>query len=124
MRVPPRACVGSRRTVLLPAQSKRCCADRCSPSRRVAQELGEAGDKCWESIIRKDVIGLGQSMKETFLAWRKMLPFTVPDWVLQEMETNYFPYYPGAITSGSGGGYVMVASETEIPRALKIKVKF
>lgn len=90
----------------------------------IVQELGESGDRCWESIIRKDVSGLGQAMKGTFLAWKKMLPYTVPDWVLQELETNYFPYYPGAITSGSGGGYVMVASEKEVPGALKIRVKY
>ncbi|MCX6224953.1 MAG: hypothetical protein NTV01_09450 [Bacteroidia bacterium] len=90
----------------------------------IVKELGEAGDRCWESIIRKDVVGLGQSMKDTFLAWKKMLPYTVPDWVLQEMETKYFPFYPGAITSGSGGGYVMVASDKEVPGAVKIKVRY
>jgi hypothetical protein len=90
----------------------------------IVKELGEAGDKCWESIIRKDVIGLGQSMSETLITWKKMLPHTVPDWVLQEMETNWFPHYPGAITSGSGGGYIMVASETEVPGAVKIRVKY
>lgn len=90
----------------------------------LVRELGDAGDLCWESILKKDVVGLGLSMKQTFLAWKKLLPFTVPDWVMQELETNYFPYYPGAITSGSGGGYVMVASEKEIPGALKIKVRF
>lgn len=93
-------------------------------SESIVKELGESGDKCWESIIRKDVMGLGLAMKGTFLAWKKMLPYTVPDWVLQEMETNYFPYYPGAITSGSGGGYVMVASEKEVPGAVKIRVRY
>ena len=90
----------------------------------IVRQLGEAGDRCWESILKKDVQGLGRSMKETFLAWRKMLPYTVPDDVLQEMETNYFPNFPGAITSGSGGGYVMVASEREVPGAIKIRVKY
>jgi hypothetical protein len=63
-------------------------------------------------------------MKDTFLAWRKMLPHTVPDWVLHEMEARYFPFYPGAITSGSGGGYVMVASDREVPGAVRIKVRY
>jgi len=53
-----------------------------------------------------------------------MLPCTVPTWVSEEMETNWFPNYPGAIISGCGGGYVIVASEEEIPGALKIKVKY
>ena len=53
-----------------------------------------------------------------------MLPYTVPDWVSEEMENNWFPQYPGAIPSGSGGGYVIVASEKEIPGALRIRVKY
>jgi cytidyltransferase-like protein len=88
------------------------------------KELGEAGGLCWESIMKKDVIGLGRGMTDTFLAWKKILPLTVPDWVMEEMETKYFPYYPGAITSGSGGGYVIVASEKKIEGALKISIRY
>jgi cytidyltransferase-like protein len=88
------------------------------------KELGEAGTLCWESILRKDINGLGKGLTDTFLSWKKILPLTVPDWVLNEMETKYFPNYPGAITTGSGGGYVIVASETEIEGAIKIKVKY
>lgn len=88
------------------------------------QELAKSAELCWEGILNKDVCQLGEGMKRTFLAWRKMLPYTVPDWVMNEMETNWFPYFPGAITSGSGGGYIIVASEVEIPGAMKIKVKY
>ena len=88
------------------------------------RELGEAGGLCWESILNKDINGLGKGMTDTFLSWKKILPLTVPDWVMNEMETKYFPNYPGAITSGSGGGYVIVASEKEIEGAIKIKVRY
>jgi hypothetical protein len=43
---------------------------------------------------------------------------------MNELETKYFPNYPGAITSGSGGGYVIVVSETEVEGAIKIKVRY
>lgn len=86
--------------------------------------LGKAGDLCWEGIVGRDIHKLGEGMKQTLLCWRKMLPNTVPDWVLKELENNWFPGYPGAITSGSGGGYIIVASENEIPGALKIKIKY
>jgi hypothetical protein len=62
-------------------------------------------------------------MTKTFLAWKKMLPYTVPDNVMKEMEAKYFSNYLGAITSGSGGGYVVVASGKEIAGAIKIKVR-
>ena len=88
------------------------------------KDLGAAGDLCWESILKKDINGLGKSLTDTLLGWKNILPLTVPDWVMEEMETKYFPYYPGAITSGCGGGYVIVASESEVPGAIKIKVRY
>ena len=33
---------------------------------------------------------------------------------MKEMETKYFPNYPGAITSGCGGGYVLLFRENEV----------
>lgn len=88
------------------------------------RELGDAGNNCWESILRKDINGLGKSMTDTLLSWKKILPLTVPDWVMKEMESKYFPNYPGVITSGSGGGYVLVASEKEVKRSVRIKVRY
>lgn len=87
------------------------------------QALGESGNRCWESIINKDIIGLGRAMTDTILSWKKILPLTVPDYVMDELETKYFPNYPGAITSGSGGGYVIVASEKPVEGAIGIKVR-
>jgi len=88
------------------------------------RELGEAGDLCWEAILRKDIYSLGKALTNTLLSWRKILPLTVPGWVMKEMETKYFPNYPGAITSGSGGGYVIVVSEKEVEGAIKIRVRY
>jgi cytidyltransferase-like protein len=88
------------------------------------KQLGESGEACWENILQKNVRGLGKAMTQSFLTWRKLLPNTVPDRVFQEMETKYLCNYPGAITSGSGGGYALVASEKEIEGAIRIKVKY
>jgi cytidyltransferase-like protein len=88
------------------------------------RELGEAGNMCWEAILRKNADGLGKALTNTLLSWKKILPLTVPDWIMSEMETKYFPHYPGAITSGSGGGYVIVVSEKEIDGAIKIRVRY
>jgi cytidyltransferase-like protein len=92
--------------------------------RSFVKELGEAGDLCWESILKKDIIGLGKSMSDTLITWKKMLPLTVPNDILKEVETKYFSNYPGAITSGCGGGYIIVVSEKEVEGALRIKVRY
>lgn len=88
------------------------------------RKLGEAGDLCWKAILKKDVNGLGKALTNTLLSWKKILPLTVPDWVMKEMETKYFLHYPGAITSGSGGGYVIVVSEKKIEGSIKIKIRY
>lgn len=87
------------------------------------KELGDSGNECWDSIINKDVDGLGKAMTKSFLAWRKILPNTVPDHIMNEM-TKYISNYPGAITSGSGGGYIIVASEKKLHGALKINIRY
>ena len=93
-------------------------------TRDIVRELGGAGEQCWTSILQRDAAGVGTSMTRTLLAWKKMLPYTVPDDVMKEMETKYFPFTLGATLSGSGGGYAVVVSEKEIAGSLKIKIMF
>lgn len=88
------------------------------------KKLGEAGDRCWESILKKDIKGLGKALSDTLISWKKILPLTVPDDIMKEVETKYFSDYPGAVTSGAGGGYVIVVSEKKVPGAIKIKVRY
>jgi len=88
------------------------------------KDLGEAGDRCWESILLKNIRGLGKALSDTLIAWKKILPLTVPDDIMKEMETIYFTKYPGAITSGCGGGYIIVISENEVPGEFRIKVRY
>jgi len=90
----------------------------------LVKELGESGNRCWEAILNKDVDGLGKAVTDTFLSWKKILPLTVPDWVMNEMEAKYFPNYQGAITSGSGGGYVIVVSDRYVPDSIKVKIRY
>jgi len=88
------------------------------------EELGLSGEMCWKAVLKKDINLLGKALTDTLLSWKKILPITVPDWVMKEMETKYFPNYPGAITSGSGGGYVIVVSERAVEGAIKIRIRY
>jgi len=62
--------------------------------------------------------------KESLLGWSDMLPYTVPKWVMEEIQTNYFTKYSGAITSGSGGGYIVFPSEEKVEGAIKVKIRY
>ena len=88
----------------------------------IVTQLGEAGDRCWDSILKKDITGLGQAMSDTYRLWREMLPHTVPDWAWEEVKQ--YDQYPGAITSGSGGGYIMVASGQDVKDAFRVRITF
>jgi len=86
------------------------------------RRLGEAGDLCWRSVLSRDIVGLGKAMTQTFEMWQLILPHTVPEWV--KVAAKQYAGYPGMVTSGSGGGYLVVASEKEIPGAIKIRVHY
>jgi cytidyltransferase-like protein len=86
------------------------------------KKLGESGDLCWKSILGRDVAGLGKAMRQSFDMWQMLLPNTVPQWV--KKETEKYDCYPGYITSGSGGGYLMVASDKQVPGAINVQVNY
>ncbi|MGA2092812.1 MAG: adenylyltransferase/cytidyltransferase family protein [Sedimentisphaerales bacterium] len=86
------------------------------------KKLGESGELCWKSILSRNVAGLGKAMKQSFEMWQMLLPDTVPQWV--KKETDKYDCYPGYITSGCGGGYLMVASDKPVPGAINIQVNY
>ena len=90
---------------------------------KIVKRLGESGAECYNAILKRDIKQLGESMKESFMCWSEMLPYTVPQWVMEEMQYNYFSKYSGAITSGSGGGYVVFPAEEDVEGAIKVKIR-
>lgn len=76
--------------------------------------LGRSGRSCFDAILARDVVALGASLNENSVAWRAILPqvyehpaITADLWGLLE---GYMAEYSGAMYSGCGGGYVIVAS--------------
>ncbi|MFA9392685.1 MAG: adenylyltransferase/cytidyltransferase family protein [Prolixibacteraceae bacterium] len=89
----------------------------------LVMKLAESAELCFESIIKKDIKGLGNSLTNTFRAWKEILPNTIPNNVMVEMEKKYINKYYGATTSGSGGGYAIVVSDIPVTGAIDIKIK-
>jgi hypothetical protein len=86
------------------------------------RKLAESGELCWQSILKRDVKGLGSALTQTLEAWSEILPLTVPDYCQEEIQK--YKDHPGAVFSGSGGGYVIIASEEPVKGALKVKVRY
>jgi hypothetical protein len=91
------------------------------------ERLGETGRDCYDSIVAKDLVGLGLSMNDCMLCWEAILPHTVrhPTITIDLMEIlgYYQQRYAGAMYSGCGGGYIYVVSDEAVPGGFQVKVR-
>ena len=91
------------------------------------RRLGASGRACYDAIVAMDLAALGASLNETSHAWRAILPAIYEHetisgdlWALLE---GYMSAYPGAMQSGCGGGYVIVASDEPPAGSSRISVR-
>jgi hypothetical protein len=91
------------------------------------ERLGQTGRSCFEAILSRNVHALGESMNVCMQCWETILPHTVhhPTILmnLKAILANFQSRYPGAMYSGCGGGYLIVASEEDVPGSLRVKVR-
>ena len=92
-----------------------------------AERLSRSGKDCYDTIVSKDLKGLGQSMNECMEAWHSLLPdiFEHPTLTIDLLEllSFYQSKYAGAMYSGCGGGYLFVASDEPVPGGFQVKIK-
>ncbi len=91
------------------------------------QRLGDTGNSCYEAIVARDLRLFGESLNECIRCWEIILPQTLRHPTLSvdlvNLLNHYQKRYPGAMYSGCGGGYLVVASEEPVPGAFKIRVR-
>jgi hypothetical protein len=94
---------------------------------RWVARLGRSGKDCFEAIRKRDVHALGRSFNFTMRCWEVLLPQVVrhPSLKLDLMPLLrvYQKRYPGAMYSGCGGGYLLIASEERVPGATTVRIR-
>ncbi len=89
--------------------------------------LGQTGKCCYEAIVRQDLQALAESMNACMECWEAILPHTVRHPLihidLKGILEHFQRCYPGAMYSGCGGGYLIVAAEEPVPGAFGVKVR-
>ena len=89
--------------------------------------LGQSGRDCFEAIRRRDVVALGQSFNLNMRCWEALLPQVVRHPLIKldllGLLRAYQKQYPGAMYSGCGGGYLIVAAEQPVPGSFGVKVR-
>ncbi len=91
------------------------------------RRLGRSGRDCFDAIRARDVGAVGDSFNECMRCWEAILPRTVVHPALKvDLKSRLAEAqsrYAGAMYSGCGGGYLIVASDEEVPGARTIKVR-
>ncbi len=91
------------------------------------RRLGQSGRDCYDAILAKDIGRLAASMNEGMACWKVILPRTVcAPRIMIDLEglLHYHQRrYAGAMFSGCGGGYLIVASEEPVPGSMQVKIR-
>ncbi len=89
--------------------------------------LGASGSACYDAIVAMDLHALGESLNECSRAWGAILPQVYEHPAikadLRGLLAAYVAEYPGAMYSGCGGGYVIVASEEPPAGSARVSVR-
>ena len=89
--------------------------------------LGRSGQTCYDAIVARDLAALGASLNETAACWDALLPHVhahpTISLDLRALLVAYQAGSAGAMYSGCGGGYLIVASEAEIHGSLRVSVR-
>lgn len=90
-------------------------------------KLSQSGKDCYDAILAKDVDALGASLNLNMQCWETLLPHTVAHPTIKmdlvALLRYYQSNYPGAMYSGCGGGYLIVASNEPVPGAFRVNVR-
>jgi len=89
--------------------------------------LGQSGRDGFDAIRRRDLKALGASLNLNMRCWDVLLPQVVRHPLitvdLPELLRAYQRRYAGAMFSGCGGGYLIVASDEPVPGAFQVTIR-
>ena len=88
-----------------------------------AKNLSEAAERCWKSILEKDVKNFGFYLKKSFEAQISMFPNMVDEHIMEKINNLSTDVLGYKISGAGGGGYLIVISDSDIENAIKIKIR-
>ena len=88
-----------------------------------AKNLSEAAERCWKSILEKDVENFGFYLKKSFEAQISMFPNMVDEHIMEKINNLSTDVLGYKISGAGGGGYLIVISDSYIENAIKIKIR-
>lgn len=90
---------------------------------QTAKALGDASQRCWDSIFTKDLAAFGNALKAAFEAQVVMLPNVMNPEILNFINQYRTRAYGWKLAGAGGGGYLILVTDKEIEGSLKIKIR-
>lgn len=84
------------------------------------RRLADAAEDCWRGIRSRDLALFGRGLTRTHDAWREILPLTTSPEIDHQLDRYVCA---GRITTGSGGGYIVLATDQDVPGSFGVRVR-
>ncbi|HNX88064.1 MAG TPA: adenylyltransferase/cytidyltransferase family protein [Paludibacteraceae bacterium] len=108
---------------LFPRQEKYDVLARTYITEEKACALSRAADECWNALLIKDAIALGNAMTSSFNAQTAMFPDMVNNEIITQLEHYKADVLGWKISGAGGGGYLILLSEKSINNAIQIRIR-
>ena len=85
--------------------------------------LSRATDRCWNSLLRRDVREFGKAVTASFAAQISLFPRMVSQGILNKIAEYRRISYGWKLCGAGGGGYLMLITDTELKHSTRIRVR-
>jgi galactokinase/mevalonate kinase-like predicted kinase len=85
--------------------------------------LAMAADQCWQSILERNLIEFGRSVRASFEAQIGLFPAMVDTHVRRTIRRFADQALGWKLSGAGGGGYLILVSERQIRGAIQIKIR-
>ena len=85
-----------------------------------AKALSDATEACWEAILRQDIAGFGQHVRESFEAQIVMFPNMMNAMVAELIEQNRPRALGWKLSGAGGGGYLILVADRPVENAIQV----
>ena len=106
-----------------PRHNSYCVLDNTCIDETNVSDLANATEECWEAILKKDLQNFGESFRKSFDAQTKMFPNMLNSNVLELINKYRNKAYGWKLSGAGGGGYLILISDKDIKRAIKITIR-
>lgn len=97
--------------------------DHTRINERLAKDLADATERCWNSILNHDLESFGKYFRASFEAQITMFPSMIDDFILKTIDKYKERAYGWKLSGAGGGGYLILVSEKPIAGAMQIKIR-